>query len=95
MKHFMKFIIYSSLAAMLFLASACEMFNVDAEDSPNALTPSDADPNFFVTSIQLGARNFTRTANNTTGDLVRMTHFYGPTHLLISMVSGQRPMLLF
>lgn len=81
MKHFMKFIVYSSLAAVLFLASACDMFNVDAEDSPNALTPAAADANFFVTSVQLGARALHATVNNNAADLVRMTHFFGPTYI--------------
>lgn len=77
----MKYILYTSMVAVLFLASACDMFNVDAEDSPNALTPAAADANFFVTSVQLGTRALHATVNNSTADLVRMTHFFGPTYI--------------
>lgn len=81
MKNFKKLTILGSLAAMLFMATACDLFEIEPEDNPNALTPVSASPDFYLTSIELGVRAFHGTMNNINADLVRQTHFYGPTYL--------------
>jgi len=40
------------LSAMLVLTS-CETLELDLTDNPNALSPSQADPTFFLNSIQI------------------------------------------
>lgn len=45
-------ILRTSALIVLVIFSSCETFDLDLVDNPNALTPSQADVNFFLNSIQ-------------------------------------------
>lgn len=60
--------------------SSCDMFELDLLDSPNALSSSNADVDYFINSIQLNFVYFYRNINRYGSEVTRMIHFYGPTY---------------
>ena len=84
-------IIYNGLAIFVLALglNSCESTELQILDSPNALTPTQADADLFLNSIQVGlgiffdgdARGFTTIGVSEEGaEVTRMLHMFGPTY---------------
>jgi len=61
---------------MLVLTS-CETLELDLTDNPNALSPSQADPSFFLNSIQVDFAFFVNSMGDRGGELTRINYMNG------------------
>lgn len=68
------------LSCAIFFSS-CETTELEILDSPNALTPSSSDVDFFINAIQTDTRDIFTGLNTEGMDVTRMTHFNGPEYL--------------
>ena len=84
----MKFIYKYLLILTVFLVASCELTNLDHLDSPNAVSPENAELSLFFNNVQLGFNNFYTGLSRLTQDVVRMeamdggntyNNAYGPT----------------
>lgn len=84
-------IIYKGLVVFMlaFSFNACESTELQILDSPNALTPTQADADLYLNSIEVGlgiffdgdARGFTTIGLSEEGaEVARMLHMFGPTY---------------
>ncbi len=75
MKKIIKYI--SMVFAAMVLVTGCETNELDLTVSPNALSPTQADPNLLLNTIQLAYRNNQSTFNNLGAQLTRIDYFFG------------------
>lgn len=61
----------------VFLVSSCELTNLDHLDSPNAVSPENAELSLFFNNVQLGFNNFYGAVSSLTQDVVRMEAMAG------------------
>lgn len=75
MKNIFKYLF--GILATGFLFSACETTELDIRDNPNALSPDQADVNFFINSIQIDYAQLTESFGFTAGEPVRINQMFG------------------
>ncbi|WP_298780636.1 SusD/RagB family nutrient-binding outer membrane lipoprotein [uncultured Polaribacter sp.] len=76
-----KFLKYFSISLIsIFMASSCETTKLELLDSPNALTESSADVDFYLSSIQITMSDFFENITEEGMELTRILHFFGPTY---------------
>ena len=68
------------LAALGLGLNSCETTELEILESPNALTPPQADINFFLNSIQINAAGFFEGVTEEGMELTRILHMFGPTY---------------
>lgn len=68
------------LVVFLGVATSCEITDLGVEDSPNALTPSSADLELYLNSVQLSFGTLWQQGNEFAMEPVRMLHMFGPTY---------------
>ena len=66
------------LSALIFVVNGCETVELDLLDSPNALNPSTANPEFYVNAIQLSLKNFFFQVTEPGMETTRILHMFGP-----------------
>ena len=71
-----KYILGLCLSAMLVLVS-CETTELDLTSNPNALSPSQADPTFFLNSIQVDFAFWVNSMGDRGGELTRINYMSG------------------
>ena len=54
------------------LATSCETTELDLTDDPNALTPSQADPNFYLNEVQLKLAIVSESLGETGAEVTRI-----------------------
>ncbi len=59
------------------LLSSCESTNVDITENPNALTPDQADPDFFLNSVQVNFAFFVEGFGRTGSQMTRIEYMAG------------------
>ena len=64
------------LGAMLVVTS-CETLDIELTDNPNALSPSQADPGFFLNSIQVDFAYWVHSMGDRGGELTRINYMNG------------------
>ena len=81
MKNF-KYKIVLGFAAISFLfgVESCETIELEILDSPNALTPEQSSPDFYVNSIQLSLADFFVQMTEPGQELTRILHMFGPLY---------------
>ncbi|NLP58773.1 SusD/RagB family nutrient-binding outer membrane lipoprotein [Lutibacter sp. B1] len=60
-----------------FIFSSCETTELDLTENPNALTPSQANPDFFLNSIQEDFARFVESFGATGAEVTRIDHMSG------------------
>ena len=65
------------IVTVVLLVSSCELTNLDHLDSPNAVTPENAELSLFFNAVQLDFEDFVYWASNRTAPLTRMTAMTG------------------
>lgn len=75
MKNIFKY--FFGILATGFLFSACETTELDIRDNPNALTPEQADVNFFINAIQIDYVELTQSLGSTAAEPVRINYMFG------------------
>jgi len=65
---------------VLLIASSCETTELDLLDSPNTLSPTQADVDLFLNSMQLGFASFLEQVTEEAAEVVRQKHMFGPTY---------------
>jgi len=77
MKKIIKLIKLMFLSGALFLVS-CETTNLDLTENPNALTPEQANPDFFMNAIQVDfAKEIVESFGRTGGQVTRIDYMNG------------------
>jgi len=71
-----KYILGLCLSAMLVLVS-CETTELDLTSNPNALSPSQADPTFFLNKIQVDFAFWVNNMGDRGGELTRINYMNG------------------
>ena len=71
MKFFNKILLF---AALITFGTACENFDLDLQENPNAITPDKADVDALYNGIQLGFRDVYTSSEYTPGAAARMYH---------------------
>lgn len=61
--------------------NSCETTDLDLTDNPNALTPEQADVNFFLNAIQLRYADLMESFGTTTAEVVRIEYMLGRDYL--------------
>jgi len=74
-----KYILGLCLSAFLVLVS-CETTELDLSSNPNALSPSQADPTFFLNSIQIDFAFWVNSMGDRGGELTRINYMSGRTY---------------
>ena len=64
------------LGTMLVVTS-CETLDIELTDNPNALSPSQADPGFFLNAIQVDFAYWVHSMGDRTGELTRINYMSG------------------
>ena len=72
MKH-INYILGLCLCAIFVLVS-CETIELDLTSNPNALSPEQADPTFFLNSIQVDFAFWVNTMGDRGGELTRINY---------------------
>ena len=68
------------VALLMLFTIQCTVIDDSHLESPNALVPSDVDPDYLLNNIQLEARNVFRDAASYGGEMTRMTYMFGSTY---------------
>jgi len=68
------------LSSLIFVVNGCETVELDLLDSPNALNPSTANPEFYVNAIQLNLKNFFFQVTEPGMETTRILHMFGPLY---------------
>lgn len=76
MKKHTKILFFTFLSVMTFF-QGCETLELEKLQTPNALSPDQADPSLLFNSVQLNYRNAVTTINNIGGDLSRIEYMFG------------------
>lgn len=77
----MKYLINALLVlALAVFTIQCEVVSDDLLDNPNAPSPENASPDFLLNNALLGTVSFYGNISTEAEDLIRMTHFFGPTY---------------
>jgi len=77
---------YIKLRNLIFALSGiialqgCETMELDLLDSPNALNETNANPEFYVNSIQLDLRDFFYEVSEPGQEVTRILHMFGPLY---------------
>ena len=58
----------------------CDTMELDLLDSPNALNETNANPEFYVNSIQLDLRDFFFEVTEPGQEVTRILHMFGPLY---------------
>ena len=75
---------YIKLRNLIFALSGiialqgCETMDLDLLDSPNYLNETNANPEFYVNSIQLDLRDFFFEVSEPGQEVTRILHMFGP-----------------
>jgi len=64
----------------LLVMTSCETTELDLTDNPNALSPSQADPTFFLNSIQIDFAFWVNSMGDRGGELTRINYMSGRTY---------------
>lgn len=64
----------------LGIFTSCETTDLEHKDNPNALSPSSADIDFFLTSVQTDLAYFFEGVSPAGSELTRNTHMFGPLY---------------
>jgi len=64
----------------LLVMTSCETIELDLTDNPNALSPSQADPTFFLNSIQVDFAFWVHNMGDRGGELTRINYMSGRTY---------------
>lgn len=81
MKNFKyKIVLVFTAISLLFGVESCETIELEILDSPNALTPEQSSPDFFVNSIQLSLADFFFEMTEPGQELTRIIHMFGPLY---------------
>lgn len=75
MKKTIKYIAAFFIAGVLF--NSCETTELDLTEDPNALTPAQADPDFYLNVIQEDFARFTESLGETMAEVVRIENMFG------------------
>jgi hypothetical protein len=78
-----KYSIISKIASVFFIlaiANSCNTVDFDKLDTPNSLTPNQADLDLFINSMELNFAYFVENVSDETTELTRMKHMFGPTY---------------
>ena len=76
MKNIFKLIKILSFVGAIFLSS-CETTELDLTENPNALTPSQANPDFFLNSIQEDFARFVESFGRVGAEVTRIDYMFG------------------
>ena len=68
------------LSLLTIMINGCETLELDILDSPNALNPSTANPEFYVNAIQLSLKNFFYEVTEPGMETTRILHMFGPLY---------------
>ena len=68
------------VASLMLFTIQCTVIDDSHLESPNALVPSDVDPDYLLNNIQLEARSVFRAAASYGGEMTRMTYMFGSTY---------------
>ncbi len=68
------------LSLLTTIINGCETLELDILDSPNALNPSTANPEFYVNAIQLSLKNFFYEVTEPGMETTRILHMFGPLY---------------
>jgi len=81
-KENMKYINYilGLCLSTLLVMTSCETAELDLTDNPNALSPSQADPTFFLNSIQIDFAFWVNNMGDRGGELTRINYMSGRTY---------------
>ena len=77
---------YNKLRNLLFAISGvialqgCDTMDLDLLDSPNALNETNANPEFYINSIQLDLRDFFFEVTEPGQEVTRILHMFGPLY---------------
>jgi len=65
---------------LAFVVTSCEMFDLEKQDSPNAVTPNNAGVDFLYNNIQLSFNSFYRASQGSGAALARQRVFSSPLY---------------
>lgn len=82
MKHIFKssFFKITLLLGIVVSMGSCESTELEILDNPNALTPTNADVNLFLSSITVSSGTFFEQISEEGMELTRILHMFGPTY---------------
>lgn len=69
-----------SACLLLLTLNACETFELELVDTPNALTGASADPDLFLNSIQISTGSFFESVTEEGMEVTRILHMFGPLY---------------
>jgi len=72
--------ILSFCFSLFLLLGACETLELDLTENPNALSPSQADPTFFLNAIQVDFALWVHYVGDRGGELARINYMNGRTY---------------
>jgi hypothetical protein len=83
LKNILTMKLYKSIfvvASLMLFTIQCTVIDDSHLESPNALVPSDVDPDYLLNNIQLEARSIFRDAASIGAEMTRMTYMFGSTY---------------
>lgn len=75
MKNIVRYL--STALVVCVLLSSCETTELDLADNPNALTPSQADPDFYLNAVQLNFVEVVESLGETGAEVTRIENMFG------------------
>ncbi len=75
MKRILKYLSVVALGA--FLVNSCETTELDLTENPNALTPTQADPDFYLNAVQVTFARVVESLGETGAEVTRIENMFG------------------
>lgn len=75
MKNILKYL--AAFALTGFLMNSCETVELDLTEDPNALTPSQADPDFYMNAVQEDFARTVESLGETMAEVARIENMFG------------------
>ncbi len=76
MKRILKYMFVIALGGV-FLLNSCETTELDLTENPNALTPSQADPDFYLNAVQVRFAQVVETLGENGAEVTRIENMFG------------------
>jgi len=77
LKNYIAILLLGTVAVVM---NSCDVTDLEAKDSPNALVPGSADITFYTNALQENYADFFEGANELNMEPVRMMHMFGPLY---------------
>jgi hypothetical protein len=77
LKNYIAILLLGTVAVVM---NSCDVTDLEAKDSPNALVPTSADITFYTNALQDSYAGFFEAANELNMEPVRMMHMFGPLY---------------